>query len=549
MKLIKTFCQRLYLDRYYIIAFIVQIVIIIFIIQTILGVKSLIKTAPLAQKSLGHYIKYYSTSNTTLDLCFTENIYLSDTIFFLDDTPAPIKIKNLTYFKDPSNTFTAHMTLDPPTQSIKTYTISTNINDNFGTKLPISINFTSYNNNKPDLEIIAIQFKSSKEHPATKTKPASPDIFEYVDIRAKTSGNLFGLTVYSVNDGENKNYTFCDRPVKSGEVVHVQFRDVYNSQSFFNNTSDIIVLRWLDDSNLADLIPYSDGTYSKWKNDEFTDVINEAIALNIWQGGVTPDDAVYSKKSSVTKPLIKLTDGRDKNSWGVLNDTNKINKTKKTTKNSTKKITSKDSTAPLDSKVKSTKNNSERDTHKAKNNNKSATVTENFFKWERSNQSFSKIYFTKVQPLYSNQKGNLNSEYIVLHSTKDIDITGYYIYCIRSKTHDKYVALGTQKISKDSDTKFNLFNNDGDDTDILDNNMGIVLLLDNKKQIVDFLPYKRQDAKTTSPDKFTKALEFAEKNNIWDAAQYVDSLKKNSKKPLARNGNGIGKDFWSPDHD
>jgi len=174
----------------------------------------------------------------------------------------------------------------------KEYQLFGVVEDETGNSLSFSIPFEGYNSRIPKIIMTEIQIHYQK----SETKKYGLEYrSEFIEFVALSDGNLSGLKVYSVSDGESKGYVFPPVEVHKGEVFLVHFRnsgekcisetgndlnlaterfsctdirDLWseNESACFNGSNDIIIIENRITGDILDCLMYADPATEEWKS-------------------------------------------------------------------------------------------------------------------------------------------------------------------------------------------------------------------------------------------------------------------------------------------
>lgn len=213
--------------------------------------------------------------------------------------------------------------------------------DKSGNSLTFCYPFCGYNSEIPKIEITEIRPMYKGE-----TNGNGKFICEYVELHVILGGNLSGLELFSLNDGENKSYKFPSIKVYDNEIIVVHLRskgegcinelesdlnlsyalcsavdsrDLWsdNDESRLNDKSDIVVLRNSSNGSFLDVVPYSKSEVLEWKNESFVNCIEDAIRQELWASDSLISSAVNADGITSTKSLLKIKSGKDACCWQV----------------------------------------------------------------------------------------------------------------------------------------------------------------------------------------------------------------------------------------
>lgn len=451
--------------------------------------------------------------------------------------------------------------------------------DNNPSNIKGSLTETNKNKNKCDIEITKIQ-------PTYRSDSlGSFPIFEYIEVAALTSGNLKYLQLYSVYDGEKKKYNFPDINVDKGEriIIHLRsgakeagytdelddnlnestaacafsgerdlwdFNNIYNSKGSarLQNTSDVVILRWGDTNEYADVVPYTKTTSGVW-DEKFTPIINSAIDMGIWDDELMTA-AVDANGYSVTKPIQKIASEHTKNSWVVKNIEDLL------------------SSDDLNQDAEGT--NTDQNAANDENNNIDEPLN---------------IEITKIQMKYSS-KGPV-FEYIELTALESGNIAGYKIYSVgngesRAYTFPNLVINEGEKFIvhlrsfngaidelgsnlneatafcafsgvRDLWDKNNTCTSDGNFTSAnsrLADDGDVIVLCDKNNNYCDIVPYASKSKNSWSKDSYITMIQNAIDRNYWEAGGTapsfaIDSSNCSTNAPLVKMASGCRASSWA----
>ena len=210
-----------------------------------------------------------------------------------------------------------------PTETGCCYIIRGTVKDLHGNSLAFATIFKGYNDNVPDLILSEIQ-----------TKYTNPKA-EFVEIYAKTGGNLSGVCIFSAKDGAKARYEFPAVEVSAGEFIVVHLRNsetgivnetgddlsisagTYSSNArdlWAENTSarigdktDVILLEKSADGEVLDAVAFAESALEDWPKDIYKEALDRAVKAGVWQSS-SIEDAANGDKLSATRTISRQTD-------------------------------------------------------------------------------------------------------------------------------------------------------------------------------------------------------------------------------------------------
>ena len=221
-----------------------------------------------------------------------------------------------------------------PTQTGCTYIVRGTVTDANNNSLSFASLFTGYNDNVPELILSEVQ-----------TKYSNPKA-EFVEVYAKTGGNLSGVCIFSAKDGAKGRYTFPAVEVSAGEYIVVHFRNIetglvnetgselnlsagaYSSSSrdlWLENTSarigdktDVILLEKSTDGIVLDAVAFAESSLEDWPKEIYKEALERAVKNGVWPGS-SIEDAAVGDKLSATRTISRqsFSAPADKDSWLV----------------------------------------------------------------------------------------------------------------------------------------------------------------------------------------------------------------------------------------
>lgn len=268
----------------------------------------------------------FSCNGKEIEVVFTKEVFIEDTFAVEADE----KLSSIENFLNCDEKIQVHQVqtdraktvkflIDGETKIGKYYELYGCVKDKKGNTLSFTIPFLGENNNFPVIVISEVNESYSKKD----------CLYEYVELYAATSGNLFGLEIISASDGKVFSLPAVD--VHKGEYILVHLRSpeneeqavselsddlnlskakgsvsnardiwIENYDSVLNSTADIVILNNKAKNQFIDCVMYCKRSYpeenSVWKNDNLNVAAQKCIDLNLWQGDATPSSAVFSEQ-------------------------------------------------------------------------------------------------------------------------------------------------------------------------------------------------------------------------------------------------------------
>ncbi len=203
------------------------------------------------------------------------------------------------------------------------YVVEGIVTDQTGSSLTFSLPFIGYNENPAKLIITEL-----RNAYATTTKNGTKvHRSEFVELYVLKSGNLSGLEIYSVSDGEKLKYSLPAIEVKKDEYITVHMRTINaegldgegmiseleddialsthedscdtardlwssNSKAVFKD-SDVVVLQDYYRDEIIDAILFAKTECTEW-NQKFGTFLTKISENNIWQGGTDVQNVLCS---------------------------------------------------------------------------------------------------------------------------------------------------------------------------------------------------------------------------------------------------------------
>ena len=224
----------------------------------------------------------------------------------------------------------------------KEYSISGTVSNKAGRTELFSVSFMGANESETALEL-----EITEVHPMYDAKNKRS---EYVKLRVKSGGNLFGIRIYSAHDKLNV-YTFPAVMVASGETIAIHLRSnaagavnelsdnlsessavgsANNVRDFWadnkktarlGDDADIILVRNAAGNKIFDAVLYSPSNAQNWKPENLQKSLQkaaeEAVNAGKWLPDARAENAAVSDKIAAVKALVKTGVTNEKTSWTV----------------------------------------------------------------------------------------------------------------------------------------------------------------------------------------------------------------------------------------
>lgn len=221
-----------------------------------------------------------------------------------------------------------HFKVDSKTHIGKKYELYSVVRDRNGSSLSFSIPFYGENDHFPVVAISEVNESYSQKD----------NLYEYVELYVLKSGNLFGLELITASD--EKSFELPCVEVEAGEyvVVHLRksespdgvselgsdfnlstapgsvsgARDIWldNTQSVMSSSAEIVILNNKAMCRMLDCLPYCKEEYAQandyWKTESLAQAAVRCIEAGVWQGSLTPIDAVYSTERKTISYISRL---------------------------------------------------------------------------------------------------------------------------------------------------------------------------------------------------------------------------------------------------
>lgn len=277
------------------------------------------------------------TGSQSMRLVFNENVELKN----LCVQPALQIDQSSAQYSDNDGICIYDVSFVQQTDIGKSYSIYGVVEDKIGNSLTFSLPFTGYNSQIPEVEFSEIhpRYSSSKKGDETIYK------CEYVELLVTKSGNMSGLKLCSVNDGNAKDYSFPPLEVAAGDIVIVHLRkkredwisemdnnikmavskyssdnarDLYdsNESARLGDEMDILTLENSADGKILDAVCYGNSKYENWKTDLMTQAARRILEAGLWESDKY-SDAVCTDELTPSKSIVRIGKGHSASDWKI----------------------------------------------------------------------------------------------------------------------------------------------------------------------------------------------------------------------------------------
>lgn len=522
---------------------------------------------------------YVLTGEKNIRLVFSKKV----SVAHLSLTPA-VEIDSVSYGNPDDEQCCADVVFSSSLEIGCAYALYGEATDDSGNSLTFSVPFTGYNAEIPGIEIVRMRIKYQGE-----SKGNGKFYNEFVEVRALTEGNLAGLELFSVGDGECKKYVFPAVRVTKGEIVAVHMRsagsgcideltddlnlssafdsvdgvrDLWseNTTSCLNDSADIVVLRNSFDGSLVDIVPYAKTGTAQWKTDAFVSALETAVEKELWSPDSAVGSAVNADGSSHSKIFVKIQAGHSADCWTVsnagtvysLSDTSAGNQSAGT-----------ENPSPSESGDESQTGNDDGGTEDATD--------------EDDGSGIARLEITEIKAVHKNDEGTYYNEFVELRALSAGTLSGLEIFSVNDGESKKYVfpsimvskgeivvvhlrSVGEGCISElgddlDVSTAFgsavgvrdlwaeNTGASLGDERDV------VVLRRTSGGLLVDVVPYAKSTTENWKKDTFVSMLDSAVSKKLWSPdsgiASAVNAGKLTSTRSLIKIKSGHSADCWT----
>lgn len=522
---------------------------------------------------------YVLTGEKNIRLVFSKKV----SVAHLSLTPA-VEIDSVSYGNPDDEQCCADVVFSSALEIGCAYALYGEATDDSGNSLTFSVPFTGYNAEVPGIEIVRMRIKYQGERNGD-----GKFYNEFVEVRALTDGNLAGLELFSVSDGECKKYVFPAVRVTKGEIVAVHMRsagsgcideltddlnlssafdsvdgvrDLWseNTTSCLNDSTDIVVLRNSFDGSLVDIVPYAKTGTAQWKTDAFVSALETAVEKELWSPDSAVGSAVNADGSSHSKIFVKIQAGHSADCWTVsnagtvysLSDTSAGNQSAGT-----------ETPSPSESGDESQTGNDDGGTEDATD--------------EDDGSGIARLEITEIKAVHKNDEGTYYNEFVELRALSAGTLSGLEIFSVNDGESKKYVfpsimvskgeivvvhlrSVGEGCISElgddlDVSTAFgsaagvrdlwaeNTGASLGDERDV------VVLRRTSGGLLVDVVPYAKSTAENWKKDTFVSMLDSAVSKKLWSPDSSITSAvnagKLTSTRSLIKIKSGHSADCWT----
>ncbi|MCR5217156.1 hypothetical protein [Treponema sp.] len=259
------------------------------------------------------------TGSASAEIAFTKEVVSLETEIFSKNNPEE-SFRASTFFDSATNT--ALLNFNQKTLTGCSYIIEGIAKDKGGNSVNFSIPFTGWNDSPALLALSEVR----NAYGSVKQDGSSIHKTEFAEVYVLKEGNLSGLELYSLCDGEEKKYSFPPIDVKKGEYITVHMRKPEKSTScpfdeegaldelkedltlatridsnsgardlWFDNTkavfadSDIIMIR--DSNKIYDCLYYSKSTFEGFEGDKKI-LADKILSEGIWKGEALSSDNI-----------------------------------------------------------------------------------------------------------------------------------------------------------------------------------------------------------------------------------------------------------------
>lgn len=279
----------------------------------------------------------YTIDNGTIEIKFSKEVSVSK-VFAVESDESKTSIENFLQTEEKmAVNFTSNddgkdvvFEVSEKTQIGKSYALFASVKDPNGNSLSFTIPFYGENKNFPVVVISEISDKYDKASHKT----------EFIELYCVTSGNLFGLELYTSSD--ERSFRLPCVEVSKGEYVLVHLRktdeeglcvselgdnlnlstaissvsgvrDIWidSEESAINGTAEIVLLKNKARSVIVDCVMICARDYQKenanWKSEKLINTAAICKEQKLWGGECLPSDAVWSNDRNSTS-FISRTD-------------------------------------------------------------------------------------------------------------------------------------------------------------------------------------------------------------------------------------------------
>lgn len=278
---------------------------------------------------------YFVTSETSARIVFNQKVDINE----YSMTPA-LQVENVTIQAgDENNSYFVDVLFSENLALGKDYNFYGEVKDDVGNTLTFSLPFSGFNARVPELEITEVHPKYTS---ATKAGVKYYKC-EYIELRALSEGNLFGVELYSSYDGSEKSYVFPSIEICKDEIIIVHLRkkedtaineidsdftlsktkyscdtarDLWaeNDSARLGDEMDVILLRNSRDGRIIDSLCYAKEEAVEWKTEQMAVDAKLAFDAGKWNDS-SINGAVRFSKITATKSFERFFKESAASSW------------------------------------------------------------------------------------------------------------------------------------------------------------------------------------------------------------------------------------------
>lgn len=279
----------------------------------------------------------YNIDNGTIEVKFSKEVDVSK-VFAVESDDSITSIENFLNTEQKMNVSYSNgmdsknviFEVTDKTQIGKCYDLFASVRDPAGNTLSFTIPFYGENKNFPVVVISEI----SDGYEKAKHK------VEFIELYCVTSGNLFGLELYTASDERSFKLPCCEVAKGDYVLVHLRktdeeglcvselddnlsrstatgsvngVRDIWieSEDSALSGTAEIVLLKNKARSVITDCVMYCTRDYQEenenWKTEKLVNTAAVCKEQNLWGGECLPSDAVWSTERKSTS-FISRTD-------------------------------------------------------------------------------------------------------------------------------------------------------------------------------------------------------------------------------------------------
>lgn len=219
---------------------------------------------------------------------------------------------------------------DKNTETGRDYIFTGEVENKTGSTLTFSYGFTGFNDRVPALLLTEIA-------DGTWSRKGKPTLYEFIEFYALSSGNLAGLRVVSVTDGQEAAFCFPDFEITKGDYITVHYRnnsteaelcisetggnrsactalwsspdawDFYadRTEAVFGATQDVVYLENTGDNSILQAVVYTQKDKNEWTKDLYSEAAELCVQSNTWGPDSTIENAVHFQTSATLQRTNK----------------------------------------------------------------------------------------------------------------------------------------------------------------------------------------------------------------------------------------------------